>query len=569
MDTYMGVNLSAQREKLLKCETAKPVIDEIIKNADDAVSREYPPLLYNEYMIYNENGSRIEYEQKYFIRRKDCSFLLSAFYLTDDEKYLKPLSNLIFAICDEFSWCVPAHSRLDENPTAEFVIEMIDLFQAETARLLCDAYNILGDKLPYLVCDRIKYEVRRRLIMPMMKNEYWWFELKSNWASVCAGATAVGVHTFGTQEEKDYIFPITDSCMKNYISGFTDDGCCTEGYSYWNYGFGYFLIYYQMMKDYCGKSLDIFHDEKVKKIALFPQKVRLGKSKVVCFSDCRDNFFFMPGVAGYLKNIYGDEYINADMSLYSLNVTVPSIKELLWFDVNYKCDNVKTNSYFPSAHWFITQGENYSFAAKGGHNCEEHNHNDVGSFMIVCNDDSIPLADLGSARYCKQYFLPETRYFGLNCGSHGHSVPLINGKAQNFGKEFAATNISHSENSFSMNLENAYDKGIIDKITRKFELSEKSLILTDSFVPSDKTESITERFVSEIKPQITEGTVDFGSASIVFDAQKYDVKLSEDSYLPHDRKLSAKDTVDVYLIDFTAKNNKDTEFVFEIKISAQ
>lgn len=567
MKTYLGTNLSEQREKLMKSSVAKPVIDEIINKADIAVNREYPHLVYSDYMIYNETGSRIEYEQKYFLRRKDCAYLLMALYLTNDEKYLKPLYNLIFLICDEFSWCLPAHARLYENPSSEFVIEMIDIFQAETARLLCDAYCVVGDILPSLVCDRIKYEVRRRVVEPMMKNEYWWFGLKSNWAAVCAGGTAAATVIFGTKEEKDYIFPILDSCIDNYISGFADDGCTTEGYSYWNYGFRYFLIYAEMMREYYKGKKDYFKDEKIKKIALFPQKIRLGNTKVVSFSDAGNNFFFMPGVAGYLKRIYGDEYICPDISLYSLNVTVVSIKDLLWFDTDYKSDNVKYTTYFPEAQWFITRGENYSFAAKGGHNNEEHNHNDVGSFMIVCRDESIPLADLGCARYCKDYFLPETRYFCLNCGSHGHSVPIINGKTQNFGREFEAINVVCNENTFSMDIENAYDNGIVNKITRKFMLNEKSIILTDTFIPSEKTESITERFISETKPEIKDGSVDLKSACIVFDEAKYEVKVSTDMYLPHNRTLDAKDTVDVYLIDFIAKDKSIMEFEFEIKIN--
>ena len=565
MKTYLGVNLAEKRQKLLKSEAAKKSIDEIINYADNALSRQYPPLTYSDYMIYKETGSRIEFEQKYFIRRKDCAFLIMALYITNDEKYIKPLYNLIFAICDEFSWCVPAHATLQDNPSAEYVMKKIDLFQAETARLLCDAFSIFEDMLPYLVCDRIKYEVRRRVIEPMMKTEQWWFGLKSNWAAVCAGSTAVATMTFGTREEKDYIIPILDKCIDNYISGFTDDGCCTEGYSYWNYGFGYFMIYAQLMNEYSGGKIEYFKDKKVKRIALFPQKVRLGESRVVCFSDCQKDFFVFPGVAGRLKEVYGDEFACPDSSLFSIGGTVPSIKEILWFDTEYKSDNVKLTSYFPDSQWFIKQGKNYSFAAKGGHNNEEHNHNDVGSFMVVCSDDSIPLTDLGNARYCQQFFDPSTRYLNINCGSHGHSVPIINGKAQNFGEEFRATNVICDDNSFTMDIENAYDKGIINKITRKFELMEKSIVLTDSFIPSYKTQSITERFVSETKPSITEGCVSLNSACIIYDNDRYEVKVSTDSYLPHNRSLSEKDTIDVYLIDFTPKKKFETEFKFEIK----
>ena len=191
MNTYLGVNLKLKREKLLKSDAAKPLINEIISKADKALTNEYPHLTYSEYMIYKESGSRIEYEQKYFPRRQDCAYLLMALYLTEDEKYLKPICDIIFLMCDEFSWCLPAHARLNENNGSEFIFEMIDLFQGETARLLCECYSVLGDVLPPLVRDRIKFEIRRRIIKPILKNSYWWFELLgSSVFRVCGSGSA-------------------------------------------------------------------------------------------------------------------------------------------------------------------------------------------------------------------------------------------------------------------------------------------------------------------------------------------------------------------------------------------
>lgn len=60
-----------------------------------------------------------------------------AYWLTQDEKYLEPLIDYIMYICDEFSWCLPAHVKYPEVSAKE-AIEHIDLFQAETARLLAE-----------------------------------------------------------------------------------------------------------------------------------------------------------------------------------------------------------------------------------------------------------------------------------------------------------------------------------------------------------------------------------------------------------------------------------------------
>ena len=67
-------------------------------------------------------------------------------------------------------------------------------------------------------------------------------------------------------------------------------------------------------------------------------------------------------------------------------------------------------------------------AAKGGHNGEMHNQNDVGNFIIHVRGEPV-IADLGSGRYTRMYF-SETRYEHFVCQSLGHSCPLPNGQMQ-------------------------------------------------------------------------------------------------------------------------------------------
>ncbi len=81
-------------------------------------------------------------------------------------------------------------------------------------------------------------------------------------------------------------------------------------------------------------------------------------------------------------------------------------------------------------------------AAKGGHNQEMHNQNDVGNFIVHAGQKSL-IADLGSARYTLQYFGPE-RYSFLCASSLGHSVPVPNGQLQQEGIEFRARLLEHS-----------------------------------------------------------------------------------------------------------------------------
>jgi hypothetical protein len=80
-------------------------------------------------------------------------------------------------------------------------------------------------------------------------------------------------------------------------------------------------------------------------------------------------------------------------------------------------------------------------AAKGGHNGELHNQNDVGSFVVHLGGESL-IAELGAGRYTKSYFGPQ-RYEHLANSSFGHGVPVPAGQAQLPGPEHAAVLLEH------------------------------------------------------------------------------------------------------------------------------
>ena len=565
MKRYYGVDIEEQRDKLLKSTAAKNLIDEVIKVADEAVTSEYNALKISDYMLYIETGNRKTFEREYFRRRNNCSFLSMAYWLTENEKYKKSLVDLIFHICDEYTWCLPAHVYLENNPKPEFAIGAIDLFQAETARLMTDIAVMLGNKLPYYVNDRIEFEIRRRIIEPLMTRDFGWHhkDCTNNWAAVCAGGCTIAVMNFANDEERAKILPVLDSAMENFLRGFNNDGCCLEGYTYWRFGFGYYVLYAMAVLDYTEGRVNMLSGEKVKNIALFPQRVRMGQAKVVSFSDGGNDFVFNPGMFCLFRKLFGEEAVYPPLKLAVLRLNVTSVKELLWFDTEYKEDEQKfLTTFFDESEWYVKQTGEYSFAAKGGHNDEPHNHNDIGSFMIVAKDDSIPLTDLGCALYRKETFNPEYRYTFLNNGSQGHSVPVINGKYQESGKNFCAKNVKSGETFFEVDIEGAYEPGLVKRINRRFEFSNEDIVLCDSFEYSDKTEKIIDRFVSTTMPEIIGGCVDLKTAKIFFDKERYTVNVSEDSYRNH----ADTEDISVYLIDFTGTREKETEFLFNISI---
>ena len=144
----------------------------------------------------------------------------------------------------------------------------------------------------------------------------------------------------------------------------------------------------------------------------------MGKKKAVSFSDGGDVFSIGSGTICYLRSIYGEDVKYPSVELLSYGGNIYCINELLWFDTDYKEDEARSFAeVFEDSQWMISRNDTYSFAAKGGNNGEPHNHNDVGSFMIVADDDTVPLADIGAEKYRRETFRPETRYNILNHAS--------------------------------------------------------------------------------------------------------------------------------------------------------
>lgn len=566
MKFYYGVNPAEKREKLLYSKAVKPIVDNIIDIADKVINKEQPALRMSEYMLFFQNGNRDIFEGKYFSRRRDCNHLMFAYWLTQDEKYLTPLIDYIMYICDEFSWCVPAHSNYSERSVSE-VIENIDLFQAETARLFAEIKMCVGDKLPSYVLERMEYEVRRRLfptILDATCSKYWWESCDTNWSAVCGAGCTMAALYFGTEEEQKLFVERFRVCLDNYLSGIAEDGCCLEGMWYWGYGFENFAILAKAIEVYTDGETVYLNNPKLKKLALFPQKIRMSETKVALFADSDEAFPFKYGLASLLKSInseFARPEICPDRRLCITYGNVDSVCELLWLDENYQSDSFSLETtYFPDAQWYVVCRDKYSFAGKGGHNSELHNHNDVGSFMITVGEETF-ISDLGRGEYTRENFAAETRYTLLQNNSRGHSVPIINGEYQIPGMECRAENVKVQGDTFELDIEGAYSGGIIDTINRKFLFEDGKIVLTDTFVKNENTPEIKERFITKKEPVLYDGCVDCGVGRILYDAKRYIPKITTELFVGFE-----KQTETVYFIDFVAVSEDELAFTFEFVV---
>lgn len=162
--------------------------------------------------------------------------------------------------------------------------------------------------------------------------------------------------------------------------------------------------------------------------------------------------------------------------------------------------------------------EGFFFAAKGGHNAESHNHNDVGSFVLYYDGQPV-LIDAGVGTYTAQTFSAQ-RYDIWTMQSAYHNLPTINATMQQAGKNFAASGVRYmaadKKVKFSLDIAGAYpEKAQVSSWIRAYILNRgKGLAIADKYQLNSFKESFTYTFLSAVEPKISQkGTIELSLGS--------------------------------------------------------
>jgi len=509
---YQGIQLFSSEPQHISGHR-KEMVQQIERETFRLLEEPIPELDMETFELFKRTGSRREYEQLYFARRKRLTALgLMVMIHPNEERYLQHLCSIIEAVCDEYTWCLPAHYANERS---------IDLFAAETAFTLAELNELIGERLPEGLRQRIKREVLDRVLEPFLAEEFiWWEKAEHNWASVCAGSVGAAA-LYCIKEEGDRLERIiqrAEQAMYCYLDGFEEDGACKEGYSYWQYGFGYFIYFVDLLRAHRNGQSSLLAAEKVKQIALFQQKCFLSGKAVVNFSDSLPEVGVYMGLTHYLNAEYDEVHIPEDHVAAEFHEDhcgrwAPAVRNLLWTTDRIGAPWPNESYKMEQAQWFVSRaevaGSCAAFAAKGGHNDEPHNHNDLGHFILAMNGHSL-LVDAGSGMYTRDYF-GEKRYEYVCASSAGHSVPIIDGKLQSPSLQNKAMLLqceTHKDvDTMMLDLKQAYACDYLSYFTRSFNWNKKEgkLTLYDEFQGNTEDAiAVIERFIVAHKPEALE-----------------------------------------------------------------
>ena len=489
-----------------------------------------PEFDYAAFKLFFETGDRVAFEENYYFkvrRALNASALLSLVY-PEEEKYFRKLQQVIFTVCNEYSWCLPAHFR----PKGALVGHdpcRVDLFAAETVSALAEISVLFRERLDGFLLDLVKREADRRVVSHFTAHPETWEKSRSNWSAVCtAGVGCAVMHLF--PERMEELLPRFDAAMECFLSGFSREGVCKEGVMYWTYGFGYFTVYADLLRSFTNGERDYFARRDVRNIASFFQKTFLSGNASVPFSDREDDMRnFQPALLRRLQ-----ELCPRDVSVCHPEYADPEdfcarwcfdLREFIWAgEFPKKQDSDIMEFFAPDAGWFLKREKTYGFCAKGGCNNEPHNHNDVGAFAFFKNGRQI-VCDPGRGEYTRQYFDNELRYDHVETSSRGHSVPIIGGKLQKFGEQYAAKELAFERGVLSMDIAGAYGDESIRKVLRTLACAETTVTLSDTF---DCDGAVVERIASFEEPKLCGNTVRIGEGKLTFDPSQASVSISSE-----------------------------------------
>lgn len=469
-----------------------------------------PELTFAAYRDFADTGNRLRYEDRYFRRRARLA-ARAAQALLDPAADLGPLADTLWSVCDEYTWALPAHERHGTRPE-----QCVDLFAAETAHTLAETVAALRDRLDPRVTERVRDEVERRVFAPYAdERPLAWEGFGNNLEAVCGGAVGMAALALlgdspGDRARLGAMLARSRHAMASYLAGFGEDGGCAEGVDYWVYGFGYFVYFAEALRAYSGE--DLLAAPKVREIAAFPHRVALGGGAYVPFSDASERPWLPAGLLTRLAERFGTPPPQAVPSFHDDHCYRWGhlSRTLAWYRPIPAPAAGETSSHLPDLGWVVQRGR-YAFAAKGGHNDEPHNHNDLGHFILHTRGESV-LDDLGAGEYTAAYFR-SGRYDVLQPSALGHSVPVVDGQVQLPGRDRAAKVLRHGSDGgalcFDLDLTSAYEVAGLRSLVRRFRWDPRGrLELTDE-IDAERALPVDEMFISRRRPALSATAADW------------------------------------------------------------
>ncbi|WP_157949880.1 heparinase II/III domain-containing protein [Vallitalea okinawensis] len=546
---------------------------DIVSQGDVFKEFSYPMLPAVRYMDFVRNGNRTRYKEDYDKRRYALGSLVMAECVADNGTYLDDIINGIYCICEESSWVVPAHNNqyvdLERYMLPHNTEYMIDLFAAETGELLASAYYLLKDKLDPispLICEKIQLEIKKRIIEPYRIHlHYWWMGYvgrePNNWNPWITSNVLLA--TMIIEDNDDYRIQIVKKALHvldKFIAIYDEDGGCDEGPGYWTRAAASLFDALEVLCAVTEGQLNYYDNPLIKDMGRYVYKMQICNDAYLNFADCGAKVE-QPAelIYRYGKRIGCEALMHHGLATFHYHQC--KITDIPWFSayrhmncyMNYNemkaqiADFPYVQECFMKYIQVMTTREaagkieGLFLGAKGGHNNESHNHNDIGQF-VVYKDGKPMIIDVGVGVYSKKTFSPR-RYEIWNMQSGYHNLPVINGVDQKDGEAYygSVCDYEATEKSMSITYElaKAYpDEACVNTYQRRLVLDRKEKVvrLEDKYHLSQLKEPMAWHLMTQKEPLMTNNGL-----TIINDGTELHIDMPVDHFVLEIEKVPLDD----------------------------
>ena len=477
-----------------------PVGKKIIARAADVARLDVPdmpPVWYLEYFTtdYIKDGDSRRWREPFWKRASNLSVLVLGECLENKGRFLKKITQYLELMTTECAWTEPAHDR----PLTTFngTRPVIDLGVAERCNVLAYALDWLKGRIPASTRDKVLAAMRERAFQIYLSGGENWSG--NNWNAVCNGCVIRAALALEPDKKiRARFVEAAERTTPYFLNGFRSDGYCGEGLDYWNYGFSRFLPLVLDVRRVTGGKVDLGKLPRAREAMAYAYGFQLEPFVAPRFSDGMAN---VPSTS----NLAVGRLIWPDLTstrAEKFDPMGPNFQCLPYLAFDEEAVRLRASSadrpfilplrtWFPDAQLYFGRPAPaatdipFSVCLKGGWNNDPHNHNDVGTYVLMLGGVEM-VSDPGGEEYTRRTFSPR-RYESKILNSYGHPVPVVAGELQKAGAKYAAqvldTDFSEAADKVRLDLSGAYglDGSVKVHRTFRYDRAGRAAVVSDEF----------------------------------------------------------------------------------------
>lgn len=500
-----------------------------ISEAEDYLDYDWPVVKATDYLEIIRSGDRRQ--EVYAAPRAALMAVVMGELVEAKGRFIDQIINGVWYYSEQTWWGWSAHLP-DPKGLPDIQEPSIDLGVGEIANILSWTWYLFHDefdKIHPLISKRLKDEIMYKAIIPYYeRNDFWWQGLDgsrdvNNWNPWTNHniLTAILIMEDDWDKKVAGVEKVIQS-LDQFINVYPDDGGCDEGPSYWGRAGASLYQNLDLLKRATNGKFDVFDQPLIRNMGSYIYKAYIEYPYFINFADADATTGSRPQIIySYGKDIEDPVMWKFGAFLakkQGWGVEAPGGKvdeQIMQLMLLNEIEKSESEDALISDFWLpdtevagardqAGSTDGFFFAAKGGHNAESHNHNDLGSCVLYVNGKPA-LIDIGRETYTAKTFSSQ-RYEIWTMQSQYHNLPRINGVDQMQGRQYAAKNTSFSANKsraeFSTDISAAYpDAAGAEKWLRSYRLDRgKRFIITDDYAFKELPEQPTTlNFVTACK----------------------------------------------------------------------